>query len=741
LKTLVSMREQEINIDKIKNTYRKTYRFFFKYFIYFVILILWIIKIISIFFNKDIVLENSEDFMVEKIRLVWEFNKTTKIQTNDSNIKIHILNWNLENDKNLLISNDNLISYNWIILPKNTFIYQTQLLKNLEYFKNDNYDVSELENLAKNTIFINLDQIEEPTRQYTALPLKENIENTFYIKCIKQKKIFDRVCNKYVDNFLNNFYIYNIDKDYNWLEEIFQLLYKTKHKTNFCNGMLKYISYSNDTNDRLESIFTKCWKEYLQNFQDFKSFLEIQEQLKNGYINSIIYDNFKLNEYKLISFQQIIYSDLHQNIVNNIRINSYFDYLSNLLKNNNKIDPFYLDLSYWFNNNYILDTLNKNKHRFTEIKKSEIENTIKNLNLINNGWLLEWHNWLKKIISNKNLEDSQNENTIETEKETKLDLILKNIKSLSFLKIINEKILDEKLKISWYFLVKTKEDYLPIYLWFSLNNEWILTSININEYSDLNETIEKIIQQKQYSISDTYQYIQNNINLFISNDNISTCDLINNRLENYKNSNKQINQLNLTHCDQNSINIFKEEKENNEIYKIFYKITLNNFNINKVQISNNKLENEIEEYLKNIETNNITIATVIHEIVSYKDNNINLKQEWTNNIIIAIEDFQNYLQIIPTDISEEKWKIFIEFKIKNINLIWTYDINEKMLYSLSFKYKENNNNIAPQDLFIKNFHLLLTDNHKNEINKFMINPKNYISNVDKSSVENYEQLQ
>jgi len=55
---------------------------------------------------------------------------------------------------------------------------------------------------------------------------------------------------------------------------------------------------------------------------------------------------------------------------------------------------------------------------------------------------------LKKIISNKNLEDSQNENTIETEKETKLDLILKNIKSLSFLKIINEKILDEKLKIS-----------------------------------------------------------------------------------------------------------------------------------------------------------------------------------------------------------------------------------------------------------------------------------------------------
>jgi len=115
--------------------------------------------------------------------------------------------------------------------------------------------------------------------------------------------------------------------------------------------------------------------------------------------------------------------------------------------------------------------------------------------------------------------------------------------------------------------------------------------------------------------------------LFISNDNISTCDLINNRLENYKNSNKQINQLNLTHCDQNSINIFKEEKENNEIYKIFYKITLNNFNINKVQISNNKLENEIEEYLKNIETNNITIATVIHEIVSYKDNNINLKQE------------------------------------------------------------------------------------------------------------------
>jgi hypothetical protein len=98
-------------------------------------------------------------------------------------------------------------------LPKHTFIYQTKSLKDIKYFEDTGYDTNELVNIAKNTIFVNLDQIEKEQNQNPSLPLKENIENTFYIKCIKQKKLFDKICNNYTKNFLNNFYIYNIDQD------------------------------------------------------------------------------------------------------------------------------------------------------------------------------------------------------------------------------------------------------------------------------------------------------------------------------------------------------------------------------------------------------------------------------------------------------------------------------------------------------------------------------------------------
>ena len=348
---------------------------------------------------------------------------------------------------------------------------------------------------------------------------------------------------------------------------------------------------------------------------------------------------------------------------------------------------------------------------------------------------------MKILISNKELEKTQVEEIIEPETQSKRDTLIKNLKSLSFLKIINEKLSDEKLKISWYFLINMKEYYLPIYLWFAVNNDGILENINIHDYADLNETAENIITQNNYSIPDIYQYIQDNINLFASNENISTCDLIKSKLENYTETNKQINQLDITYCDKDTINIFKEEKEGENIHKLFYKIILNNFNINKIQISNIELEKEINEYIKDIETNNITIATRIQKIVSYKPEKLNLKQEWSNNIIIAIEDFQNYLQIIPRDIFEIDGEIIVEFNLKNIDFIGTYDLKNKTLYKLSFKYQENANGITQEDLLINNFNLSLTDTNKNEINKFTLNPTNYIRNIDNNSLENYQKLQ
>ena len=136
------MEKQDISVNSIKNTYKKVYNFFFKYFIYIIIWILWIITIINIFSHKKLYWKK-RDFIIERARLLWEFNKNK--QTNRrQKIQIHILNWNIMIEVFILTI---IRYYDWIILPK--ILSYTKPNCKVEYFKNTDYDISELENIAK----------------------------------------------------------------------------------------------------------------------------------------------------------------------------------------------------------------------------------------------------------------------------------------------------------------------------------------------------------------------------------------------------------------------------------------------------------------------------------------------------------------------------------------------------------------------------------------------------------------
>ncbi|OQY39931.1 MAG: hypothetical protein B6229_02785 [Spirochaetaceae bacterium 4572_7] len=71
-------------------------------------------------------------------------------------------------------------------------------------------------------------------------------------------------------------------------------------------------------------------------------------------------------------------------------------------------------------------------------------------------------------------------------------------------------------------------------------------------------------------------------------------------------------------CSPDKISILKKEDQNKTTIKTYYKLTLDNFNITDIMISDKKLENDISNYLKTINTNNITISSMIGEILNYK---------------------------------------------------------------------------------------------------------------------------
>ncbi len=717
---------------KIVTKYKKIHKFIFKYSIFIVI---WIISlyILSNQISKTQKLNISENFVVEKAKLIWEFNKLINQDTDNKDVNIHILQGELEIADNFIFSTNNLISHKDLVMPNTIFAHDLDKTKSKEYFNSDEYDINELEKFATNILFTNSEQRTKDSRKPISLPLDETIKNTFYLKCINDPKLINISCDYYIQNFLDTFLIYDIQQDYKWLIDIFNNLKNTKHKDDMCKSMDKYILYSNDTNEKLENIFIACGDDYYQNFHTLQLFLDIQNQLQKGYINQTVYQNTMLNNYKLISYQQIIYNDIHQNTVNNIRFETYINYLQELLKKDNKIEGFYIDLSYRLNNNYLITILNKLKYKVSDKKKLEIDGIINNLNKLNNGDELVWYAGLKNKLTNNLLEKNNNLDSkleINLDKQSIINKLLEGIKELSFFKIISDKIVGDKIKISGYFSIKSTEWNTPIYTSLiaeNIDGDLIINSIQLNWFDELNQIVWETIKKEPYTISEIYQYIQENINIFMSDDKISTCELIWNTINKILQSNSSISELSLMECSPDKISILKKEEQNKTTIQTYYKLTLNNFDITDIMMSDKKLENDISNYLKTINTNNITISSMIWEILNYTPEVKEYIQQWSNNIIITLEDFELYLGTIPDDIVEWSNQIISEFTIQWIKFIWNYDITSKKLWPLYFT----------NNLKISDFELYLTEEHQNKINEFLIDPLKYIKKTNPTAVKQY----
>jgi len=103
----------------------------------------------------------------------------------------------------------------------------------------------------------------------------------------------------------------------------------------------------------------------------------------------------------------------------------------------------------------------------------------------------------------------------------------------------------------------------------------------------------------------------------MSADKISTCKTIENTINKILESSKNISSLKILECNSENISIIKNEEIDESNKKIYYKISMDNFNIENIMISDIYIENEIKKSLPNINTNNITISNMISKIISY----------------------------------------------------------------------------------------------------------------------------
>lgn len=696
--------------------YKKIYNFVFKY-LFFILIIAVAIIIFSQLSKNTIALNRVDKYPTERQKLLTELN-TKKWNFQDKDIETKIIQWDIGKDEKLweLFSINNLIKYKGFVMPRVLHLNLTNTLKNKSYFTTW-YDISNLENFVNDVIFKDYkDKLEK--HQDDLLPLTDDsISNTFFVSCLESNP--NLLCNQFISNFVDTFYVYNLSTDYPWLNKVFNEIKETEYKLEFCEGIMKYVSYTHDIGADIEWIMSQCGWSLYEDFLSIKSFFGIQQQLEDGYIKSNLSSDPDVNAYKLISYQQILYNNVSEWIINEANFTTYLNYISSLLKKDWSIDSIYYDITYWINNVFLIPNLNIKKYKLTDNKRSELDWIINDIYAMNYGSKLEWHYWLESKISNKELTKlwaTSIADTIIAHEQNEMYQLLKNLKWLSYLRVTEEDIKWNIIRINWYLTIVWIND--PLYISANFENKnWklIVNKIWITDNDNLTESLNILLAQKDHTILDVYDYISKSIKIY-SSDNLSTpCEIITSKVEWL---------WTIVDCWSDKVYIKRNDW-------VAFRFIMKNYNLQNVLISNKELQEDISNYISGIYTNDITIPKIISDVLSYhKEINNNNTEEASLNIITTLQTITQYLWAEISNIQEQSdGNIYLEFTMWNIKFDGLFNPDTETLYSLNFHDK---------GIKIRRMELIINNENANEINNFKVEPLKYIEKYDKTAVTQYK---
>ena len=126
----------DISRSKILSLYKKISGTIFRYFLILLSLIIVIFVFKRILYHASIttLFQPNETLIMQKTRLIAEFNKFLKQNIKNNDTQIYILQGDLQTEDEFIKSVNNLISYKGFIVPKYFYIYSTLPVKPISYF-------------------------------------------------------------------------------------------------------------------------------------------------------------------------------------------------------------------------------------------------------------------------------------------------------------------------------------------------------------------------------------------------------------------------------------------------------------------------------------------------------------------------------------------------------------------------------------------------------------------------------
>ena len=634
-------------------------------------------------------------------------------------------------------SQDNLINFSGLILPRTVIIDQAKWNTYAEPILNSTYDKNLINSYFLDIFVTPLQKTTLNSKPYAGLPVQWGIKQFFGLSCLDTISAGSFVCQHYVNQFLKSFYVYDLA----WVggnnalsdtftvntqpipDEFFSIYEKLKYNSNnqkrFCSGILQYLQYGGKNDNRFWEIFSDCGSEEYATYTELRDFLTIKESLALGYVDAKVSSSKLLNEYKLFVMQQLLYKALLASEDANSLLQSYLSFLSDLLlKESNRnwelINQFTRDFTYWYNVSIVDPYLKDEKSKIDKETRNTL--TTRLFSIHNGNKTLNFTGlakqttltidttstlWTPEKSNSQNLEElfranlpSQFRLTSLTNQEETQSLIVKGL----------DRDTDVRLE------AVIKFDGVKLYV----------EKVSISGNKALESFVNALLERDHYVFVKMLQLISDNLAIADQSSTLKL-DLCAELKQKYPTG--------LLLCSDSKIQIEKGQTE--QASGTIYTFLLQKGSLIWVEISDKILETKVLQNLDIWKITKDTLAPMIPVIVNYEPKDeisgFGMKEQ-----LLVNDKFMKYFSKAPKKVEVSWGSVRIYFEVEGINFIGGYDVVTNRLAPISLDFWA-----ARKPIIIQKMELNLDDQHRDDLNAFLLNPINYVQKINPNLVKKY----
>ena len=634
-------------------------------------------------------------------------------------------------------SQDNLINFSGLILPRTVLIDQAKWNTYAEPILNSTYDKNLINSYFLDIFVTPLQKTTLNTKPYAGLPVQWDIKQFFGLSCLDTISAGSFVCQHYVNQFLKSFYVYDLA----WVggnnalsdtftvntqpipDEFFSIYEKLKYNSNnqkrFCSGILQYLQYGGKNDNRFWEIFSDCGSEEYATYTELRDFLTIKESLALGYVDAKVSSSKLLNEYKLFVMQQLLYKALLASEDANSLLQSYLSFLSDLLlKESNRnwelINQFTRDFTYWYNVSIVDPYLKDEKSKIDKETRNTL--TTRLFSIHNGNKTLNFTGLAKQ--STLNIDTTSTLWTPEKSNSQNLEELFRaNLPSQFRLTSLTNQEETESLIVKG--LDRDTDVRLEAVIKFD-GVKLYVEKVSISGNKALESFVNALLERDHYVFVKMLQLISDNLAIADQNSTLKL-DLCAELKQKYPTG--------LLLCSDTKIQIEKGQTE--QASGTIYTFLLQKGSLIWVEISDKILETKVLQNLDIWKITKDTLAPMIPVIVNYEPKDeisgFGMKEQ-----LLVNDKFMKYFSKAPKKVEVSWGSVRIYFEVEGINFIGGYDVVTNRLAPISLDFWA-----ARKSIIIQKMELNLDDQHRDDLNAFLLNPINYVQKINPNLVKKY----